>query len=32
MDDEPYFYHPLENIEDIDEFETAIARTHFNKA
>ena len=32
MDDEPYFYHPLENIEDIDEFETAIERTHFNKA
>ena len=25
MNDEPYFYHPLENIEDIDEFEAAVA-------
>lgn len=32
MEDEPYFYHPLENIEDIDEFETAIDRAHFTKA
>ena len=32
MEDEPYFYHPLENIEDIDEFETAVERTHFTKA
>ena len=32
MDDEPYFYHPLENIEDIDEFETAVERTHLTKS
>ena len=32
MEDELYFYHPLENIEDIDEFETAVERTHFTKA
>lgn len=32
MNEEPYFYHPLENIEDIDEFEDAIKRTHFTKA
>ncbi|MBO4276207.1 glycogen/starch/alpha-glucan phosphorylase [Candidatus Saccharibacteria bacterium] len=32
MNDEPYFYHPLENIEDIDEFEAAVERTQFNKA
>ena len=32
MEKEPYFYHPLENIEDIDEFETAVERTHLTKA
>jgi len=32
MNEEPYFYHPLENIEDIDEFEDAVKRTHFTKA
>ena len=32
MNDEPYFYHPLENIEDIDEFEAAVERTHLTKA
>lgn len=26
MAEEPYFYHPLENIEDIDEFEAAVER------
>ncbi|MBR2837030.1 glycogen/starch/alpha-glucan phosphorylase [Candidatus Saccharibacteria bacterium] len=26
MEQEPYFYHPLENIEDIDEFELAVER------
>ena len=32
MEDEPYFYHPLENIEDIDDFEEAVERTHLTKA
>lgn len=32
MNEEPYFYHPLENIEDIDEFEDAVKRSHFAKA
>ena len=32
MQDEPYFYHPLENIEDIDDFETAVNRTHLTKS
>ncbi len=32
MNEEPYFYHPLENIEDIDEFEDAVKRSHFTKA
>ena len=32
MQEEPYFYQPLENIEDIDEFETAVERTHLTKA
>ncbi|MBQ7201842.1 glycogen/starch/alpha-glucan phosphorylase [Candidatus Saccharibacteria bacterium] len=32
MQEEPYFYHPLENIEDIDEFETAVERTHLTKS
>ena len=32
MEDEPYFYHPLENIEDIEDFETAVERTHFTKS
>ncbi len=30
-DDEPYFYHPLENIEDTEIFETAIDRGHFTR-
>lgn len=29
MENEPYFYHPLENIEDIDEFEEAVERKRF---
>ncbi len=29
MTDEPYFYHPLENIEDIDDFEAAVERKNF---
>ena len=29
MSDEPYFYHPLENIEDIDDFEAAVKRQNF---
>lgn len=32
MEQEPYFYHPLENIEDIDEFESAVERTHLTKS
>lgn len=32
MEDEPYFYHPLENIEDIDDFEMAVERKHLTKA
>ena len=32
MEEEPYFYHPLENIEDIDEFEAAVERVHLTKA
>ena len=31
-EDGQYYYHPLENIEDIDEFETAVERTHLTKA
>ena len=29
MSEEPYFYHPLENIEDIDDFEAAVQRQNF---
>ncbi|MDO4742046.1 MAG: glycogen/starch/alpha-glucan phosphorylase [Candidatus Saccharibacteria bacterium] len=32
MEEEPYFYHPLDNIEDIDEFEAAVERRHLTKA
>ena len=32
MEEEPYFYHPLENIEDVDEFEAAVERVHLTKA
>lgn len=32
MEDGQYYYHPLENIEDIDEFETAVERTHLTKS
>ena len=32
MEEEPYFYHPLENIEDVDEFEAAVERKHLTKA
>ena len=31
-EDGQFYYHPLENIEDIDEFETAVERTHLTKA
>ena len=31
-EDEQYYYHPLENIEDIDEFEMAVERTHLTKS
>ena len=29
MSEEPYFYYPLENIEDIDEFEAVVERGNF---
>ncbi len=32
MTDNDYFYHPLENIEDIDVFYDAVERTHLTKA
>jgi len=32
MEEEPYFYHPLENIEDIDIFYAAVERNHLTKA
>ncbi len=32
IDDGQYYYHPLENIEDIDDFETAVERTHLTKS
>lgn len=32
MENEPYFYHPLENIEDIDDFKTAVERVHLTKS
>lgn len=32
MNDEEYFYHPLENIEDIDVFYDAVERTHLTKS
>ena len=32
MEAEPYFYHPLENIEDIDEFEEAVERKRLTRA
>ena len=32
MDQELYFYHPLENIEDIDDFYAVTSREHFTKA
>lgn len=32
MEAEPYFYHPLENIEDIDTFESAVGRDHLTRA
>lgn len=31
-DDEEYFYHPLENIEDVDLFYEAVERNHLTKA
>ena len=31
IEDGQYYYHPLENIEDIDEFEMAVERTHLTK-
>ncbi len=31
-EDGQYYYHPLENIEDIDEFESAVERTRLTKA
>ncbi|MBQ6461000.1 glycogen/starch/alpha-glucan phosphorylase [Candidatus Saccharibacteria bacterium] len=31
MEDEPYFYHPLENIEDIDDFEEAVERKRLTR-
>ena len=31
MEAEPYFYHPLENIEDIDDFEEAIERKRLTR-
>ena len=31
-EDGQYYYHPLENIEDIDEFEMAVERTHLTKS
>ena len=31
MEEEPYFYHPLENIEDIDEFEEAVERKRLTR-
>jgi len=32
MEEEPYFYHPLENIEDVDDFYEAVERNHLTKA
>ena len=32
MDQDLYFYHPLENIEDIDDFYAVTSREHFAKA
>ena len=32
MEDEKYFYHPLENIEDVDIFYEAVERNHLTKA
>lgn len=32
MDQDLYFYHPLENIEDIDDFYAVTSREHFTKA
>ena len=32
MEAEPYFYHPLENIEDIDDFEEAVERRRLTRA
>ena len=32
MEDSEYFYHPLENIEDIDTFEEAVERKHLTSA
>lgn len=32
MEEEPYFYHPLENIEDVELFEEAVERTHFTRS
>ena len=32
MDNEPYFYHPLENIEDVDVFYEAMERNNLTKA
>ncbi len=32
MEEEKYFYHPLENIEDIDIFYEAVERNHLTKA
>ena len=30
-DDGQFFYHPLDNIEDVDDFEVAVERTHLTK-
>lgn len=32
MEDDVYYYHPLENIEDVDEFYEAVERNHLTKA
>ena len=31
MEEEPYFYHPLENIEDLDDFYASVDRNHLTK-
>ncbi len=32
MEDDPYYYHPLENIEDVDIFYEAVERGHLTKS